>query len=434
MSMLCVSMVSLSSGCASMTKRIDLARTAYYQGDLETARREWSEIAESRSPHAKPAKLNLAMVDIARGDLRSAQTSLREARDVFDEAAKIEVVGDVASMLTDDRTRAYHPAGYEEVMVRSMLSLCSLASGDGDAEAYAMQAQMRQSELARIAEERGLQAVKPIYQPLALAPYMRGVLREATHHDFDDAIRCYQMVSHLQPSFAPASVDIQRCGGGVIAPPGHGVLYVFACVGRGPVLESVPESTTTAAMQIASQVYSLAENQRALLPNLAAVEVPRVRIPGSPAAAISIDSSGVWLGATQPLVNVGEMAINQNEAEMPWTIARAVARRVTKEVTVNQAVKAVGINGLPGELARFATVTAWSATEQADTRCWSLMAREIQVLRAELPAGTHRIGFTVVGPGGNLVGPKATQRVEIPPASNAYMVIIAPDRHVIVAQ
>jgi hypothetical protein len=228
-------------------------------------------------------------------------------------------------------------------------------------------------------------------------------------------------------------MDIERCGGGVHSAPNHGALYIFACVGRGPVLESVEAPTTTAALQIATQVYSLAENQRTMLPNLVSVQVPSVHVPYSPAAAVSIDSSGVWLGATQPLVDVGQMASRQNEAEMPWTVARAVVRRVTKEVTVSQTTKAVGLDGLPGEVVRFAAVNAWSATEKADTRCWSLLAREIQVLRAELPVGKHRIGFSVVDANGRAVGPRTTMTVEIKDAANTYITIMAPDQKVIAA-
>jgi tetratricopeptide (TPR) repeat protein len=416
-----------------MSHRIERGQSAYFSGDLETARTELEKVANSRSPLAKTAKLDLALVELASGDPASALQRLRESRDAFDEQTKLTLVGDAASMITDDRQRTYKPAGYEEVMIRSMMSLCSLASGDGDAESYAMQAQLRQTELARAAEDRGLALTQEVYQPLALAPYMRGVLREATHHDYDDALRAYQLVSHLQPSFAPAAIDIERCGGGVHSAPNHGALYLFACVGRGPILESVEAPTTTAALQIATQVYSLAENQRTMLPNLVSVQVPAVRVPYSPAAAVSIDSSGVWLGATQPLVDVGQMASRQNEAEMPWAVARAVVRRVTKEVTVSQATKAVGLDGLPGEVVRFATVNAWSATEKADTRCWSLLAREIQVLRAELPVGRHRIGFSVVDPNGRALGPRTTMTVEIKDAANTYITIMAPDQKVIAA-
>ncbi len=421
------------AGCRSMTSHLESGRGAYFSGDLQTARTELSKVAKSRSPLAKTAKLDLALVEFASGDAKAALTQLRESRDAFEEQLDLSVVGNAAAMITDDRSRQFKPAGYELVMIRSMLSLCSLATDDGDAESYAMQAQVKQTELERAAQERGIDLSHDVYQPLVLAPYMRGVLREATHHDYDDALRSYQLVSHLQPSFAPAAQDIERCGGGVHSAPNHGALYVFACVGRGPVLESVEAPTTTAALQIATQVYSIAEDQRAILPNLASVKVPKVHVPYSPAAAVAIDSAGALLGATQPLVDIGDMAIRQNEVEMPWTIARAVVRRVTKEVTVSQTTKAVGIDGLPGELVRFATVNLWSATEDADTRCWSLLAREIQVLRAELPVGKHRVGFTVVGTDGRKIGPRSTTEVQIDNAENCYVTIIAPDNNAMIA-
>ncbi len=419
------------AGCSTVhSRRIDRGRAAYFRGDFSTAIDDLTKVAESRSALAPTSRLDLAVAQFAAGDPHGASITLRKCRDEFDKAASITLHRDAAAMLTDDNQRAFRPAGYEEVMVRSMLSLCSLANGDGDAESYAMQAQLKQTELAQLAQSRGVAPTTQAYQPLALAPYLRGVLRESTHHDYDDAARAYELVSHLQPAFQPAKADIQRVGSGVHSAPGHGVLYVIACVGRGPQLVPTQAEATTAALQIATQVYSLAEEQRLALPNLASVQVPKVHVPHSVVAAVSIDSSGVWLGATQPLVDIAQMAIQQNEAEMPWTIARAVARRVTKEVTVGQTTRMMGINGIGRDLAHWAVVSAWSATEHADTRCWGLLSREIQVLRAELPQGTHRIGFTSIGASGTPVGKTSIAEVQLSDANNTYVTVFAPDRDV----
>lgn len=423
-----VLLVVLSNGCTLATRELQRGRAAYYLGDFQTAQVSLKKAAESKSPAALPARLDLAMAQFASGQTAAAIELLRSLRDEFDNIPAISPAQEVASIVTDDTVRQYRPAGYEQVMVRSMLSLCSLAAGDGDAESYALQAQMHQAELARQAEARGLAGATEIYQPLALAPYLRGVLREATMHDYDDAVRAYQLVSHLQPAFAPAQADIERATSGRHSAPGNGVLYVIALVGRGPVLQEEPAEVTTAALQIATQVYSLAENDRMMLPNLVSVKVPKVVVPYSPAAALSLDSSGVWLGATQPLVDIGQMAERQCEAEMPWTLARAVVRRVTKEVAVTQTTRAVGLDGLSGEVARFATVNAWSLAEHADTRCWGLLPREIQVLRAELPAGTHQLGLTVVGNSGQGVGAKSYADVVIENGRNTYLTVIAGDR------
>lgn len=429
-----IATVIICSGCASIGHGIQRGRMAYHIGDFATAQAELRKVAESRSPSAAAAKLDLAMTEIVTGNGAVAIKSLRELRDQFDEQSAAAPVGELAAIVADDNVRTYRPAGYEKVMIRSMLSLCSLAVQDGDAESYALQAQMLQADLARKAEARGLVAANTVYQPLALAPYLRGVLRESTMHDYDDAIRAYQLVSHLEPRFAPAQSDIERCLTGVHSPPGHGVLYVIALVGRGPILEPVEAETTTAALQIASQIQSVASNDGLRLPNLVSVKVPQVVIPYSPAAAVSLDSSGVWLGATQPLVDIGSMAIRQCEAEMPWTIARAIVRRVTKEVAVSQATRAVGLNGIGRDLATFATVNTWSLTEHADTRCWGLLPREVQVLRAELPKGTHRIGLSVVGPVGAKLGVTKFLDVEIHDGRNTYMTVMASDREAFVVK
>lgn len=421
-------------GCASIGNGVQRGRMAYHLGDFDSAQKELKKVADSRSTAAPAAKLDLAMVQLASGQTDKAIGLLRELRDEFDAPATTAPLGEIASIVTDDNSRSYRPAGYEQVMIRSMLSLGSLAVGDGDAESYALQAQMFQTELARQAESRGIASPTDVYQPLALAPYLRGVLRESTMHDYDDAIRAYQLVSHLQPAFAPAQVDIQRCMEGSHSQPGHGVLYVIAMVGRGPVLEEVDAEATTAALQIASQAYSLIQNDRMTLPNLVSVKIPKVVVPYSPASAVSIDSSRVWLGATQPLVDIGGMATRQCEAEMPWTIARGIVRRVTKEVAVTQATRTVGLDGVGGELAKFATVNAWSLTEHADTRCWGLLPREVQVLRAELPKGTHNIGLSVVGFGGNPIGRQTRIDVEIEDGRNHYLTVMASDREAFVAK
>jgi len=431
--LICLLLIPLGSGCAMVARDIQRGRSAYHLGDFQTAQASLKKAADAKSPAALPARLDLAMAQFASGQTAAAIESLRSLRDDFDNIPAISPAQEVASIVTDDTVRQYRPAGYEQVMVRSMLSLCSLAAGDGDAESYALQAQMHQAELARQAESRGLTGATDVYQPLALAPYLRGVLREATLHDYDDAVRAYQLVSHLQPAFAPAQADIERATNGRHSAPGHGVLYIIALVGRGPVLQEQPAEVTTAALQIATQVYSLAENDRMMLPNLVSVKVPKVVVPHSPAAALSLDSSGVWLGATQPLVDIGQMAARQSEAEMPWTLARAVVRRVTKEVAVTQATRTAGLNGLSGEVARFAGVNVWSLTESADTRCWGLLPREIQVLRAELPAGTHNLGLTVVGNAGQNVGLKSYADVSIENGRNTYLTVIAGDRQAHIA-
>ena len=238
----------LVTGCARPLQTIDDARNAFVAGDLSTARQSLAQLSDSRGRYAEIAALDLAMVELASGDSKAAEKRLRSLRDRFDQLPSMSPAREAASMVTDDTARRYRPAGYEEVMIRTILAFCSLAGDSSDAESYALQATMKQTELARDAEERGILDAATIYQPIAVAPYVRGMLREATHHDYDDATKAYQLVSNVQPQFAPAVDDIARASGGVHSAPGHGVLYVIACVGRGPTLEATTAETTSTAL------------------------------------------------------------------------------------------------------------------------------------------------------------------------------------------
>ena len=263
------------------------------------------------------------------------------------------------------------------------------------------------------------------------------MLREATHHDYDDATRAYQLVSAVRPQFAPAQDDISRASGGTHSAPGHGVLYVIACVGRGPMLQETVAPTTTVALQIASVVLNTATNQEddddghkhggvPVLPNIASVKVPQVSLPPSDIAAVGDRIGGILFGATQTLTDVGELAAQQVSAEMPWTIARAVVRRATKEATVAKVGDSLGLGGDAGSLFHFAAASAWSGAEQADTRCWGLLPREIQVLRAELPVGIHQVDLQPLGFSGGTLSPGQSRPVEIVDGRNQYLIVIAP--------
>ncbi len=272
-------------GCARSLQSIDVGRDAFAAGDLVRARETLAEHADSRNRFSKAASLDLAMVELAAGDAASAESRLRSLRDEFDALPHVAPIREAASIVTDDTARVFRPAGYEEVMIRAMLSVCSLATDQVDAESYALQATMKQADLAREAEDRGVLHAADAYQPIAMAPYLRGMLREATHHDYDDAAKAYQLVSSVRPQFAPAQADIQRASGGTHSAPGHGVLYVIACVGRGPVLQETTAPTTSTALSIASAVLNAETNEEEtedgkkvggpVLPNIASVKIPR---------------------------------------------------------------------------------------------------------------------------------------------------------------
>jgi hypothetical protein len=425
-----------SAGCARSVGTIDSARAAYFSGELSAAEETLTKIATKKSGDAKAAALDLAMVKLSAGNLRAAEADLRSLRNQFDQLPETNLLADSASMLTDDTVRSYRPAGYEEVMIRTMLAVCSLAGDAVDAESYALQATIKQDSLRREAESRGIPSAADHFQPIAIAPYLRGVLREATHHDYDDAAKAYQLVSAVRPEFAPAGDDIQRATTGAHSRPGHGVLYVIACVGQGPRLEETDAPTTSTALAIASATLNAQTNRQStsdgkqvnapVIPNIASVKIPKVVVPQATIAAVGVRVDSVLYGATQTLTDVSDLAIKQTEAEMPWILARAILRRSTKELAVAKLGDSMGLDGAAGSLFHFAAASAWAGTENADTRCWGLLPREIQVLRAELPAGQHQMSLEPLGWDGQAVAAANQRSIEVVDGRNTYAIVIAP--------
>lgn len=410
-------------GCRATLPHIEPARDAYFSGDFETARTELVQATKRNKKLEDVARLELAVVELVAGNPSAADSLLRESRNLFDQRDPPTTVPTARSLLTDERSVPYDTAGYEDVMIRSLLSIASLMSRSGDAESYAMQAQMSQQALAEQAEEKGLPNVGEIYQPLALAPYIRGLIRESNHHDYDDAERAYRLVAQWQPAFQQATIDVARAAGGTHSAPGHGVLYVFAFVGRGPSKVQDVAEATGEALLIADRIVA-ATTKHEIPPTLAPIPIPRVVIPPSGVDKIGIAVNGQPAGITSILTDVGQLAKRQADAELPWTVARGVVRRVAKKAMVSGSINALGGEGSALGTGGALVGSLWEATEQPDLRCWSLLPREIQVLRLELPAGQHQISATALGMVRRNVVAEAS--VTIIDGANSYILVTAP--------
>ncbi len=252
-------------------------------------------------------QLDLATVELARGNVQSAETMFRDLRDRLDHNSQSDAVESLSVLVTDDASRAYAGTGYEQVMIRVMASLASLMRDGGDAEAYALQAIEHQAALAERAGQDGVEVPAGLYQPVAVAPYLRGLLRESSLHDYDDASRAYRLVSELRPNFQLASFDIQRASAGVHSHPGHGVVYVFALVGRGPVREPQEAEVTSASLLVADRIMS-AVGKHSLPPTLAPVMIPKVVVPYGEASAVQIALDRKIVAQTETVTDVAQLA------------------------------------------------------------------------------------------------------------------------------
>jgi uncharacterized protein len=333
--------------------------------------------------------------------------------------------------LTDDTRRIYPGEDYEKVLIRAFLALSNLMHDGGDAEAYSLQLIDKQEQIVQSGADSSGENLKRNYPRVALAPYLRGVLREATHLDYDDAQRSYMSVVSWQPAFQAGQLDLQRSAHGRHSAPGNGVLYVFALTGRGPYKEEAVEVPSSASLFIAGEIVSAVGSQT-VPPNVAPVKVPRLVSRHSAVQAIGVLAGGEPMRVTETITDVTELAIQQYEAIYPRIVARAVARRLLKKGIVYGGKEMSGMNkGSFAGLALDLAGIAWEASETADTRSWSLLPDKIQVLRVELPAGEHDVALQPLGSSGRPIAGATRQRVAIANGRNTYLLASFPDSRLV---
>ncbi|MCY2995218.1 MAG: hypothetical protein NTY19_46255 [Planctomycetota bacterium] len=418
-------------GCATHADRLRTVRTAFYDGDLREAEQLLDRSLKKHQDGGDVLFLEKAIVQLADGHPAEAEQTLRQVRDRFDYLEQKSAAESALSTMTDDRSLAYAGEDYEKVLIRGFLALSSLLHGGEDAGAYSLQMIDTQAQIIQAAAEPDGKNLKAGYQQVALGPYLRALLREETHHDYDDVARYRAMVVSWAPGFTPGPADLTRAQDGNHSAPGHGVLQVFTLVGRGPYKEQVDEVPSSTAVLIADRIIS-SIGKYTLPPTIASIKVPKVMAGHNLIQAVGVSVDGRPGGETNTITDVSQMAVAQYDAIFPKVVARAVVRRAIKKSVVYGAKEALGAQrGSLLSLPLDVVGVAWEATERADTRCWGLLPDKIQVRRIELPVGEHEVALCPLDAGYRPIGPAATRRVTISDGRSTFLLATFPGTHLV---
>jgi hypothetical protein len=328
-------------------------------------------------------------------------------------------------MVTDDQRIAYAGEDYEKLLVRVMLTLTSLMGDGTDAESYSLQTLAKQNELFQRAKARWNAELAASYCIPPIAPYLRGVLREQTHRNYDDAMRAYQQTAELLPDMPWLAADIERVRQATHSRPGHGVIYVIGLIGRGPYKVETSARATQEALLLADQLLSYM-GKYSVPPTLAPVKIPAIVSPNKPFDWLGVRVDGLAVATSMPVTDLHQLATKSFAEKRSEIIARAVARRVIKKGAVYAAKDSLAVTSDFASLAMDAAGVLWEATESADTRCWGLLPREIQILRIEVATGTHELSLEPVN-AGVPVAQAVTRTVNVVDGANTYVLSCWPD-------
>ena len=421
------------AGCTTHAQHIDLAREHYFAGRLELASTAFDEAIPKSKGSQDVIELEKSLVLLAAGKPADSERLLRGVRDRFDALENSGPADKALGMFTDDTRLDYHGEDYEQVLIRAMLALSNLMHDGGDAEAYSLQVVDKQQQIIQAAasEQEDEENPKASYKQVAFGPYLRGILREQTHTNYDDAARSFETVVSWQPDFAAGQQDLERAMHGRHSQRGNGVVYVFTLVGRGPHKIEVAEVPTSVALLVADRIISAVGDQT-LPPTIAPIKVPKVVASHNVVGSVGIDVDGRPAGQTQTITDVTAMAVSQGEAIHDLTVGRAVARRFLKKAAIYGVKEFAGVDkhSLAG-LGFDALGVAWEATENADTRCWSLLPDKIQVVRLELPAGEHQLALRPLDHNHRPYGIAATQSVSVADGRNTYVLASFPGQRLV---
>jgi uncharacterized protein len=418
----CLCLISLG-GCSSHTKRLQGPRHEFFSNDLTAAHANLSKLSKKRQDHTV-AELDLAIVELFQGNAVAAEKRLREVRSNWEDLEQKSLTESASSYLTDDSAKQYAGETYEKMLIGVFLTLSSLMRDGTDAEAYTLQTLTKQQKIVEQLNGKREEPLSELFGIPPIVPYVRGVMREATFHDNDDALRMYQLTSAMLPDHPQLAEDIRRAQQGNHSQPGHGVVYVVALVGRGPYkVETSADVTQLALLQVDQIVSALGDYS--VPPTLAPIKVPAMSCPPKHFDLIGIELNGMPRTTTLPMTDLERIAVETHEAQLPTIMARTVVRRIVKKGAIYAAKSQMMANDL-SSIALDVAGVAWEATEAADTRCWGLLPREIQIARLELPVGRHQLALEPIT-SGRPTGIKTPCLVDVHNARNTFVMGFWPD-------
>ncbi len=380
----CALLALAASGCASdYVARTRGIRSAYERGDAERA-------LEGLAKEEKDApKIDQLLVLLDKGMVLHGAGRYEESIQVLAAADKLSQELDVisvsetaATLITNEREKAYRGEDFEKLMI-SVLQALNYAQLRKDEDALVEIRRVNERIKKMVDEEK-----KP-YEQLAIAKYLGGVLFEDSG-DEDDAFIDYHEAYKLNPSSRALAAPVLRLAKRTgrddlylelsakfpdLDPrpigPGDGQLVVIVEVGLSPEKIQQTRNTRNGAELVTNVVPQYQDRWRQ--------EAAKVAVGGREHAAATVTS----------VEEVAKVHLDDR-----------VGRMILKSLA-GTAVKA-GLAAGAGALTKSKEVGALSFLllslfNQADLRSWLSLPAEFQVARFRLQPGKHTVTISANG-------------------------------------
>lgn len=441
----------LVSGCASYDELSRDARGLYYDGRYEDSIRLWEELKAEHPDLQSLVDLELGMVYLAAGDHERSSAALEEADRMLEVLDFSTDPSELGRYVYSESSGIYRAHPYEKVLLSAMNLLNYAARGrfpEARTEAnllYSRADGIRELEYTTRYDS-------------ALVYLLVGLLDEILEPDRPGrALAAYERAYASLPSAwledTIARLRVRRDTGSIgvaeAAPwrQGGGELVVVVLAGRGPILDEfgsyvmsdeerryfqdiVLADVLARVAASAGQALTEEEVTQFVLANLAFPQLRLAVIKRRPSAFSAVDLQVAGQGFTRC-----ERVLNLDEQVFAWfdqvrgRLVGAAISRAAFRIAMGLATQILLRDRVDPQYAALAGLlvqrTAWFL-DTPDTRCWTLIPRDVFLQRRALPPGEHDVVIRLRGPTGSVrtIGPR---RVTIRPGEITFLVEVSHD-------
>jgi hypothetical protein len=387
------------------TKTDEMFRAGDYDGAAERLRKG----LEDEGRDGRDGLLYLLDLGLA---LHSAG-KYEESTKVFREADQLAEIKDytslsteAATLLTSDQIKQYQGEDFENVLINVYLAMNYALVGKR--EDALVEARRVNRKLYLMTTEG-----KRKYKQNAFARYLSGILFEADKN-WNDAYVDYKLTAELLPTFPGIGRDLWAMAWKM---KNREDLEKWKTKYR-LTDEDIEEAKKRVSTQRPAEVVVLFENgispKKAPHPNFYSVPKfnPRFNPVTSGEVSISGEKGTVAKGQTHVLMNIESVAIENLDEKWGGLLAKKIGGVVAKEVVGNVIDSKTGNSGL-GTIVKLALYVS----DQADTRSWNLLPRDLQIARFPVAPGTYTVRVQPLGTAAAL--PERT--VQVKPGEKVFV-------------
>ncbi len=390
------------AGCSSTRMSDTKIDSMFRAGDYEGASNRLKEGFEKETIEGKDGLLYLLDLGLALHTAGKYDESTKYFR-LADQAVEIKdytsLSAEASTLLVSDNVKQYKGEDFENVLISAYLAMDYAL--EGKREDAIVEAKRVNTKLYLMKTEG-----KRNYKQNAFARYLSATLYEADKN-WNDANVDYKLAAELLPTLAVIGRDLWA--------------MAWKLKNRDDMTAIAEKYSLTEAEMVAAkkrvspdrpaEIVVIFQNgispKKVPEPNFPSVPrfVPRTNPVSGGEAIVASASNGSEVGRvkTDRLMDIESVAMDNLKEKWGGILAKKIGGVVVKHTIGNIIDQNTHNSGLGGLVA-----LALYAADQADTRSWNLLPKDLEVARIPVSAGTYTVTLRTIG-GPGALPPKTIQ-------------------------